>query len=170
MKTGIRAVAVATVLFAAAHPGATAAAARDHRAATAGEIKRIVMAEARRMQVPTALALAVAHVESGFDPYAESHAGARGVMQIMPATAMGEYGVGADRLWNPRINVRIGLHFLKRLIVRYGRTDVALSHYNGGSRVGPPGRARVLPYTRAYVIKVHRLAARYRWQIRNGRV
>ncbi len=169
MKTGLCTLAFATTLFAAAYSGATAAA-RDNRAATAGDIKRIVMAEARKMQVPTALALAVAHVESGFDPYAESHAGARGVMQIMPATAIGEYGVAADWLWNPRINIRIGLHFLKRLISRYGRTDVALSHYNGGSRVGPPGQARVLPYTRGYVIKVHRLAAHYRSRIRNGRV
>lgn len=170
MKTGLGTIATVTLLAIAAHGSATAAPARDQRAITAAEIKRIVIVEARRMKVPMALALAVAHVESGFDAYAESHAGARGVMQIMPATAMGEYGVGADRLWNPRINIRIGLHFLKRLIVRYGRTDVALSHYNGGSRVGPPGQARVLPYTRAYVIKVHRLAARYRWQIRNGRV
>ncbi len=170
MKTGVPTLAIAAFLVVAAHGSATAAPARDQRAVNAAEIKRIVMVEARRMKVPTALALAVAHVESGFDPNAESHAGARGVMQIMPATAMGEYGVAADGLWNPRINIRIGLHFLKRLIVRYGRTDVALSHYNGGSRVGPPGRARVLPYTRAYVIKVHRVAARYRWRIRNGRV
>ena len=38
-------------------------------------------------------------------------------MQIMPATARGEYGVHPDQhLWNPRVNIRLGLHFLGRLI------------------------------------------------------
>lgn len=126
-------------------------------------VKSMVVREARALDVPVELALAVAHVESNFDPRAESHKGARGVMQIMPATALGEYGISPEMLWNPRINIRLGLHFLRRLIDRYrGRTDLALSYYNGGSRVGAPGRARIIPATRGYVRKVNRLTIYYR--------
>ena len=104
-------------------------------------IKQLVISEAQRMRFPAALALAVAHAESGFNPRARSHKGARGVMQIMPATSTGEYGIDPELLWRPKINIRLGIHFLKRLIRLYGgRTDLALSYYNGGSAVGAPGR------------------------------
>lgn len=134
-------------------------------------VKQMVAHEARNMGIPVPLALAVAHAESNFDARARSHKGARGVMQIMPATARGEYGLHPDRLWNPRVNIRLGLHFLGRLIERYdGRTDLALSYYNGGSAVGRPGRARVIPATRKYVRKVQRLRRHYRTQIQRGQV
>jgi soluble lytic murein transglycosylase-like protein len=128
----------------------------------------IVVREANDLGVSPSLALALAHVESNFDPRALSHKGARGVLQIMPATARGEYGIAADRLWDPRINIRLGLHFLKRLQNRYGRTDLALSHYNGGSVIGRPPNARVLPATRSYVAKVERLRQMYRRRILDG--
>lgn len=134
-------------------------------------VKQMVAHEARNMGIPVPLALAVAHAESSFNPRARSHKGARGVMQIMPATARGEYGLHPDRLWNPRVNIRLGLHFLGRLIRRYGgRTDLALSYYNGGSAVGRPGRARVIPATRKYVQKVQRLRRQYRTQLLRGQV
>jgi soluble lytic murein transglycosylase-like protein len=132
------------------------------------EIMSIVVREANDLGVSPSLALALAHVESNFDPRALSHKGARGVLQIMPATARGEYGIAADRLWDPRINIRLGLHFLKRLQNRYGRTDLALSHYNGGSVIGRPPNARVLPATRSYVAKVERLRQMYRRRILDG--
>lgn len=137
------------------------------------DVKKLVAREAARMHLPVSLALAVAHVESNFNPRARSHKGARGVMQIMPATARGEYGIQPHQLWNPRINVRLGLHFLRRLIDRYnGRVDLALSYYNGGSAVDRYGRhrPRVIPYTRKYVAKVKRLQRYYRRQLRIGSV
>lgn len=118
-------------------------------------VQMIIIAEARRMKFPPALALAVAKVESDFVSTVESNKGARGVMQIMPQTAIEEYAIEPELLWRPRINIRLGIHFLKRLMVQYrGRTDLALSYYNGGSKVGRLPYARVLPYTRAYVNKV----------------
>ena len=138
---------------------------------TKAAIKRMVVHEARNTGIPASLALAVAHAESSFNAQARSHVGARGVMQIMPATARGEYGVHPDQLWDPRINIRLGLHFLGRLITRYnGRTDLALSYYNGGSAVGRPGRARVIPATRSYVRKVQKLQKHYRRQLQRGQV
>lgn len=126
-------------------------------------IQELIIGEARKMNFPPALALAVARVESDFNPMVKSHKGARGVMQIMPATALDEYGIEADLLWQPRINIRLGIHFLKRLLLRYrGRTDLALSYYNGGSRVGDLPNARVMPATRGYVNKVRRWQRHYR--------
>lgn len=134
-------------------------------------IKDIVIREAIDLDIPISLALAVAHTESNFDPMAESPKGARGVMQIMPATAKGEYDISPDRLWDPRTNIRLGLHFLGRLIRRYqGRIDLALSYYNGGSAVGKIPNARVIPATRKYVRKVQRLQGRYRKRILLGYV
>jgi soluble lytic murein transglycosylase-like protein len=134
-------------------------------------IKYLVLREARRMDVPPALALAVAHVESNFNARAESRKGARGVMQIMPATARGEYGLDPARLWNARLNIRLGLHFLGRLLRQYrGRQDLALSYYNGGSAVGKWPNARVIPATSGYIAKVRRLQSWYRRKLHQGRV
>jgi soluble lytic murein transglycosylase-like protein len=141
---------------------ADAFASREGRSDDRQRIMQLVAHEARNMGVPTALALAVAHVESNFDARAKSHKGARGVMQIMPRTALGEYGIAAGLLWNPRINVRLGLHFLRRLLERYdGRVDLALSYYNGGSAVGDLPHARVIPATRNYVRKVQQVRRQY---------
>jgi len=138
---------------------------------TRGEVKRLVAAEALRMHVPVPLALAVAHAESNFDPAAHSHKGARGVMQIMPATARGEYGIAPHLLWNARINIRLGLHYLRRLLDRYdGRVELALSFYNGGSAVGDLPRARVIPATAGYVARVQRLRLHYRRLMPRGTV
>ncbi len=152
--------AVAPPLSVAAEP--VGAAGRQH-------IRALIVTEAREMDFPAALALAVAHAESFFDPAAESHKGARGVMQIMPATSLGEYGIPPDRLWEPRVNVRLGIHFLKRLIARYrGRTDFALSYYNGGSAVGEPPSARIIPATAEYVRKVRWLHRHYQRELWSG--
>ncbi len=86
----------------------------------------------------------------------------------MPATARGEYGIEPDLLWDARINIRVGLHFLRRLLEKYqGRVELALSYYNGGSRVGILPRAKVIPATRPYVAKVKRLQKHYRRTLRN---
>ncbi len=132
-------------------------------------LQRLVVAEAHNMGVAPGLALAVAHAESDFNPKVLSHKGARGIMQIMPRTAWEEYGIVPDQLWQPRINVRMGLHFLKRLLRRYrGRVDLALSYYNGGSAVGDLPRARIIPATYPYVRKVRKLRLNYRRMVRKG--
>ena len=118
------------------------------------DIRQMVVEEAVRSGVPVSLALAVAKVESNYKPRALSSAGARGVMQIMPRTGKDLYGVEPDELWDPRLNIRIGIDFLRSLKKRYGRWDLALSHYNGGSAVGTPPNARVIPATQGYVDSV----------------
>lgn len=125
-------------------------------------IRAYVISESRRHGVPPSLALAVAHVESTFRPHVVSHAGAVGVMQIMPATARGEFGVSRQKLFDAKTNITLGVRFLKHLHSVYRRWDIALSHYNGGSAVRrPDGRLRVIPATRGYVQKVMRLEQDY---------
>ena len=109
--------------------------------------------------VSPSLALAVAQVESNFNPNAVSSKGAIGVMQIMPRTALYEYGITKERLFNPETNIKIGIKFLNHLITKYnGRVDIALSHYNGGSAVGKWPNLQIIPATYNYVIKVLKIS------------
>ena len=123
---------------------------------SADRIEQTIISESlKATYVRPSLALAVAETESNFRPHVVSHAGAVGIMQIMPATAFGLYKTGRAALFDPRTNIRIGVRFLDHLIKKYnGRIDLALSHYNGGSAVMKNGNARVLPYTRDYVSRV----------------
>ncbi len=148
-------------------PGAEAAVAAP-RQVSREVIQRVLVEEAvRNGAVPPALALAVARVESNFQAHVTSSAGARGVMQIMPATARGEFGVGADLLFDARVNVRLGVEFLERLYNQYGnRWDLALSHYNGGTLSRVAGQWVAHSYTREYVNNVMRFWNTYqreRW-------
>ncbi len=125
------------------------------------QIKKLLVDQALGIGVPPTLALAVAKVESDFEPKALSSAGARGVMQIMPQTAREEYGATARSLWNPEINIQIGVDYLYKLFKQYDkRWDLALSHYNGGTLSGRGGNAKPHGYTRKYVNKV------FQWQER----
>ena len=142
---------IAVLAALAAHAGLSLTP-NDVAAATRAEIKRMVVEEALNSRVPPSLALAVAKVESDFQANALSTAGARGVMQIMPETAQGEFGVDADELWNPRLNIQLGIDYLEQLYDRYGgRWALALSHYNGGTLKGSGAGAVPHRYTRKYV-------------------
>jgi soluble lytic murein transglycosylase len=82
--------------------------------------------------------LAVIEVESRFDPFAVSHKGALGLMQVMPATGapiarrLGIPWRGPQTLFDPRANVRIGVAYLRELIDRYANVRAALAAYNWG--------------------------------------
>jgi hypothetical protein len=148
--------------LAAALPMQSAGARPNASALDRNEIKRLVVEEAEATTLPPSLALALAKVESDFQGTALSDKGARGVMQIMPRTAREEFGVDAEELWEPRLNIQLGLSFLEQLIGRYGgRWDLALSHYNGGSLRGRGAMAQAHGYNRRYVQTVLRWQKRY---------
>ena len=130
---------------------------------TKPEIIKLIEKEAEKIDgMPSSLAIALAHVESNFKPSAESHKGARGVMQIMPQTSSKALNIHPDRLWDPNINIRAGLTFLKNLYHLYGnRWDLALSHYNGGSLKKRNGRYVAHSYTQNYVAKVMKWQKHY---------
>jgi Transglycosylase SLT domain len=133
-------------------------------AASQAEITQMIAEEAAKNgRVPLPMALAVAKVESDFREDALSTAGARGVMQIMPATAMSEFGVPASALGDPRLNVKLGIAYLERLHNRYGGNwELALSHYNGGTLPAAAGQYVAHDYTHQYVADVMKWAAIYR--------
>ena len=125
-------------------------------------IEDMIIAEARANgKVPPALALGVARVESNFDPDALSTAGARGIMQIMPQTARGVFRIHPDRLWDPQLNIRLGIRYLAKLYKRYGSWEAALSHYNGGSLKKRHGVYVPHGYTRKYVANVIKHSIQY---------
>lgn len=152
-----------SVIFLISLVAATLSIFGNAKAHTREQVKGMVIEEAQRNHmVPTSLALAVAKVESDFKARAMSSAGARGVMQIMPKTASGEFGVAADKLWNPRVNIRLGIDYLNQLYTQYGgRWDLALSHYNGGTLKGRGHEATPHSYTRGYVASVFDWSRRY---------
>jgi soluble lytic murein transglycosylase-like protein len=97
--------------------------------------------------------IAVVRHESGFDPEARSPAGARGLMQLMPATAR---RFGVDDPDDPAQNLRGGTRYLRWLLDRYqGDVRLALAGYHAGE--GAVARhGGVPPYreTREYVRRV----------------
>lgn len=105
----------------------------------------------------TQLVAAVALVESGFDPDAVSPKGARGLMQLMPATAA-DYGVVDS--FNPLENLEAGIAHLRHLLDRYhGDLELALAGYNAGEgAVARYGGVPPFPETIRYVSRVLALA------------
>ena len=154
-------------LFASLLMGATLFSSNsDATSASRTEVKKIVIEEASISNVPAALAMAVAKVESDFQYRVRSHKGAIGVMQIMPATARSEFGINPDELWDPRLNIQLGIDFLEQLYAQYGeKWELALSHYNGGTLKGGKGAfAKPHGYTKKYVADVFRWWKRYQDQ------
>jgi soluble lytic murein transglycosylase-like protein len=97
------------------------------------KIARAVLTEADRHAISPVLLLAVMSVESSFDRYAVSIAGARGLMQVLPA-AHPRLSAGID-LSDPAINVRIGSTILSTYLDESGGDlDAALLRYSGGER------------------------------------
>ena len=100
------------------------------------------------------LVRAVIQAESAFNPWARSHKGAMGLMQLMPGTAR-EYGVLDP--YNPVENIRAGVAYLKKLLVRFAdNVELALAAYNAGPTAVERYGSKVPPYreTRNYVAKI----------------
>ncbi len=110
--------------------------------------------------IPAAFIKAVIKIESNFNPRAVSHAGAMGLMQLMPATA--EH-MGVTDPFDPRQNIMGGTKFLRRLSDRYdGDINLILSGYHAGP--GNVERVGGIPFekTQQYVRNVYSWYVRYR--------
>jgi soluble lytic murein transglycosylase len=101
--------------------------------------EEIILAEAEKYDLDPALILAIMRQESLFERSAESIAGARGLMQVMPAT--GEYIVeragfdsyDPDQLWLPYLSIRYGAWYInQQLGIFDGNQFAALAAYNAG--------------------------------------
>jgi soluble lytic murein transglycosylase-like protein len=152
VSRGIRAAVVALVLLtvlgastkldrSSAGPAAPEAAVRVVGGAPCPVPERFRASFARaaaRTGVPLSLLVATAYEESQMDPSARSGAGAKGLLQLMPATAR-ELRLDGD---DPAANVLAGAMYLRRMIDRFGSVDLALAAYNAGpTAVERAGRA-----------------------------
>ena len=95
------------------------------------KLLRQIHHEATRAELPPELVLAVIDVESNFDRFAISKAGAQGLMQVMPFW-LKEIGQPRDSLFNVRTNLRMGSTILKYYLKKEkGDLTRALARYNG---------------------------------------
>jgi soluble lytic murein transglycosylase-like protein len=95
------------------------------------EILHHVFCEARRLQLPPGLVMAVIDVESRFDRWAVSYAGAVGLMQVMPFWP-NQLGMNNHELVRTPQNIRMGCTILKFYLDREkGDYTKALARYNG---------------------------------------
>jgi soluble lytic murein transglycosylase-like protein len=120
-----------------------------------------VMAAAREYELDPALIHAVISAESGYNPLARSPKGAKGLMQLMPATAE-RYGVRNPL--DPRQNIYGGSAYLRDLLTLFGNDmQLALAAYNAGEGAVMQ-HGRIPPYreTVEYVPKVLSYYNRYK--------
>ena len=126
------------------------------------------------------LVMGVIRAESSFRPDVVSPTGARGLMQIMPATGADQAerkGIAYhdDYLFDPAYNIRMGTYYLARLLDMFPVQDTALAAYNAGmgnvfnwlsdSAYSDDGVSlHTIPFaeTRYYVVRVNQYMAIYR--------
>jgi len=108
---------------------------------------------AGEFQIDEKLVLAVIRNESCFDKAAVSSAGAEGLMQLMPATAI---SLGVTNSFSPQQNIRGGTQYLAELIRRYDNNiTMALAAYNAGpGAVAKYDGVPPYPETQKYIEKV----------------
>jgi soluble lytic murein transglycosylase len=116
------------------------------------------------------LLAALIRQESGFNVHARSPVGAVGLMQLMPDTARRFERVSPRRLYDPKVNVRVGARYFRELLDRYGGdAELSLAAYNAGPEKVDEWRRRypvalrplfldLIPYqeTRNYVALIGR--------------
>ena len=92
----------------------------------------IIAEAARKYRLEPELILAIIQAESGFDPRAVSPRGARGLMQLMPATAR---SLGVENRFDPHQNIMAGTRYFRQMLDRVdGCETLALAAYNAGLR------------------------------------
>jgi soluble lytic murein transglycosylase len=141
----------------------------------------IIRQQAARKRIDPALIAAVIYAESKFNPR-DSATGAKGLMQIQPATARfiarrsGGTQFQVDDLASPQTNISYGCYYLRYLLDRYnGNETLAIAAYNGGetnvdswiARAGGSQsdfKVEQIPFaeTRAYVERVQHARRDYR--------
>ncbi len=105
------------------------------------QVAATIVRDANLHGIDPNLVIAVIHIESRGNTFALSPVGAMGMMQIMPTTGeelAAQLEIpwrGSQTLFDPVLNVRMGVAYLKQLESRYGSMATALAAYNWG-----PGR------------------------------
>lgn len=131
--------------------------------------KALIAEMAAKYDLSPELVAGVVYIESNFDKNSVSHAGAVGLMQLMPATAAPlarRLRLGPPDLTDPRVNLELGCYYLRILLDKYdGHLPTALSFYNGGHwGIVSRGQYR----NRRYIRKVMDSYWRYAQPVSNG--
>lgn len=113
---------------------------------------------ARKYSLDPAVIAAVMEQESGGDATAVSHAGAVGLMQLMPRTAK---GLGVDP-YDPAQNIDGGARYLTIQLKRFGSLEQALAAYNAGPNNVVNGNYLYISETQNYIRNVPALVNKYR--------
>ena len=112
--------------------------------AEARRVAEVILEESAKRHLDPMMVLAVIRVESGFQDKMVSPMGARGIMQIMPATGKaltetlsGEYGFHPasfrpESLDDPLLSIRLGVYYLHDLTKQFRSLNLALIAYNAG--------------------------------------
>ena len=147
--------------------------------------RRQIEREAKKYGLDPAWIAALIRAESAWAPDAHSHADARGLMQLLPATAQAEArkrGLrypGASGLFEPDANLRIGIAHLASMLEKHGgQPFLATAAYNAGATPvarwlaqRPPNDVdlwiETIPYreTREYVARILAFAVIYDWRL-----
>lgn len=109
---------------------------------------------AHNNQIESELIHAVMHVESAYKVHAQSHKGAQGLMQLMPATAS---RLGVKNSYDPAQNIEGGAKYLRELLTLFNNdVTLAIAAYNAGENAVIRYGNKIPPYkeTQAYVPKV----------------
>jgi len=105
---------------------------------TKEELAEVIYEEAVRYNHDPKFILALIFTESEFYNWAVSEKGAKGLMQIMPYVAeslardLGIEWSGDRTLFNPYLNIRLGIYYLSQLILDFKDVETALTAYNYG--------------------------------------
>ncbi len=133
------------------------------------QFDQLIADTANRHRIDPLLLHAVIQQESGYKPFIVSHAGARGLMQIMPATGR-SLGVSTPNLTSASHNVDAGARLLRKLYFTYnGNFELVLAAYNAGEGAVAKYGNKVPPYreTQNYVKSV--IARYYKLVAEQGR-
>lgn len=126
------------------------------------KVEPIIARVAKQHNLDPKLLHAIIRAESAYNHLAVSHAGAVGLMQLMPATAK-RYGVTDRR--DPAQSIQGGARYLKKLLAEFATQDLAIAAYNAGEGAVRKYGNRIPPYkeTRTYV---KRVMANYQKELR----
>ena len=100
--------------------------------------KDIIAKYSQSFDVDRTMVYSIIRAESTFNPKARSQSGAMGLMQLMPSTAsmlaldLEMDNFTSDMLYDPEINIKLGISYYVRLLKKFQNSDTALAAYNAG--------------------------------------
>lgn len=115
-----------------------------------------IVESGKRNGVDPVLLYSIMHQESSFKPRATSYKGARGLMQLMPPTAL---RFGVTNIYDPRQNIEGGARYMRFLLDFFGgNVRLALAGYNAGEGAVLKYGRQIPPYseTQEYVRRIYR--------------